>query len=77
MTDLDVVRLSQNPLGQVAPPGERGDLVRVSDATTSQYLFPWEFEATSEDELRWLLAQRAMSLPRPRLPAAGVVVPSR
>ena len=71
MTDFRVVRLLQNPLGQVAPPGARGDLVRVSDATTSLYLFPWEFEAASEDELRWLLAQQAVSV-QPRTPGVGV-----
>ena len=57
--DLTVVRLLQNPLGQEAPAGHRGDIVRVSDGRASLYLFPWEFEATDEARLRWLLAQKA------------------
>jgi hypothetical protein len=72
MIDLRVVRLLQNPLGQVAPPGARGDLVRVSDATTSLNLFPWEFAAATEDDLRWLLAQQTVSVPQPRAPRVGV-----
>ena len=58
MNDLVVVRLLQNPLGQEAPFGHRGDIVRVSDGRASLYLFPWEFETTDETRLRWLLAQR-------------------
>jgi hypothetical protein len=61
MGDLAVARLLQNPLGQEAPAGHRGDLVRVSDGRTSLYLFPWEFDAADERRLRWLLAQRAVS----------------
>jgi hypothetical protein len=59
MSDLTVVRLLQNPLGQEAPAGHRGDIVRVSDGRASLYLFPWEFEAADEARLRWLLAQKA------------------
>ncbi len=59
MSDLTVVRLLQNPLGQEAPAAHRGDIVRVSDGRASLYLFPWEFEATDEARLRWLLAQKA------------------
>jgi len=55
--DLAVVRLLQNPLGQEAPPGERGDLVRVSDGRASTYLLPWEFDAADERRFRWLLAR--------------------
>jgi hypothetical protein len=58
MKDLMVVRLLQNPLGQEAPAGHRGDIVRVSDGRASLYLFPWEFETTDEARLRWLLAQQ-------------------
>ena len=58
MNDLVVVRLLQNPLGQEAPFGHRGDIVRVSDGRASLYLFPWEFETTDETRLRWLLAQQ-------------------
>jgi|1186.fasta_scaffold145449_2 hypothetical protein len=70
MGDLRVVRLLQNPLGQVAPSGVRGDLVRVSDATTSLYLFPWELESMTEDELRCRLAQQSVSLPGPQTESA-------
>lgn len=59
MKDLVVVRLLQNPLGQEAPVGHRGDIVRVSDGRAALYLFPWEFETTDEARLRWLLAQQA------------------
>jgi hypothetical protein len=58
MNDLVVVRLPQNPLGQEAPVGHRGDIVRVSDGRAALYLFPWEFETTDEARLRWLLAQQ-------------------
>jgi ribosomal protein L9 len=66
MTDLAVARLLQNPLGQEAPAGHRGDLVRVSDGQASLYLLPWEFDAADEQRLRWLLAQRAHAAHRAR-----------
>ncbi len=56
--DLAVVRLLQNPLGQEAPAGQRGDFVRVSDGRATLYLLPWEFDAADEARLRWLLAQK-------------------
>jgi hypothetical protein len=56
MAELTVVRLLQNPLGQQAPDGERGDLVRVSDGQSSVYLMPWEFDAADEQDLRLMLA---------------------
>ena len=59
MAELTVVRLLQNPLGQQAPEGERGDLVRVSDGQSRVYLTPWEFEAADERALRWMLADPA------------------
>jgi len=62
---LTVVRLLQNPLGQQAPPGERGDMVRVSDGRATVYLLPSEFDAVSAAGLRWLLAREA----GPRRPA--------
>ena len=40
MAELTVVRLLQNPLGQQASEGERGDLVRVSNGQSSVYLTP-------------------------------------
>lgn len=57
MGELVVTRLLQNPLGQPAPPGERGDLVRVGDGIASIYLTPQEYDRASEVELRHLLAQ--------------------
>ena len=54
---LTVSRILQNPLGQKAPPGERGDLVRVSDGRTRVYLLPSEFDMASPATLRWLLAR--------------------
>jgi hypothetical protein len=59
MVDLTVVRLLQNPLGQPAPAGHRGDIVRVSDGRRSLYLFPWEFAAADDAQLRRLLAHEA------------------
>jgi hypothetical protein len=59
-TPLEVTRLLQNPLGQVAPAGARGDIVRVSDGTVAVYLTPGEFDAASEAELRYLLARQAV-----------------
>ncbi len=56
---LTVVRLLQNPLGQEAPPGERGDMVRVSDGRARVYLLPSEFDSASPATLRWMLAQRS------------------
>ncbi|HTK61020.1 MAG TPA: hypothetical protein VL595_01545 [Pseudonocardia sp.] len=56
MTALEVTRLLQNPLGHVAPPGQRGDIVRVSDGEATIYLDPSEYESESEDSLRAMLA---------------------
>ena len=61
---LTVVRLLQNPLGQEAPPGERGDMVRVSDGRARVYLLPSEFDSASPATLRWMLAQRSSGNPR-------------
>jgi hypothetical protein len=57
VSQLMVVRLLQNPMGEPAPPGERGDIVRVSDGTSTIYMLPAEFEAASEDHVRFLLAK--------------------
>jgi hypothetical protein len=54
---LTVVRILQNPLGQEAPPGERGDMVQVSDGRTRIYLLPSEFDMASPATLRWMLAR--------------------
>jgi hypothetical protein len=53
---LEVTRLLQNPLGQPAPEGERGDIVRVSDGTRAIYLTPREFDDATEQQLRYRLA---------------------
>lgn len=55
--DWAVQRLLQNPMGAPAPPGARGDIVRVSDGRHTVYLTPAEFEKITEDELRYLLAR--------------------
>jgi hypothetical protein len=59
VTELAVRRLLQNPLGDPAPPGSRGDLVAVSDDRVTIYLTPAEYEAASDTELRYLLARKA------------------
>jgi Ribosomal protein L9, N-terminal domain len=56
---LVATRLLQNPLGQPAAPGARGDIVRVSDGRASVYLLPHEYEAADDRLLRWLLAQKS------------------
>jgi hypothetical protein len=56
--DLRVTRILQNPLGQLAPDGERGDMVRVSDGARTLYLDPDEFDGLDERALRYLLAQK-------------------
>ena len=61
MAELTVVRLLQNPLGQEAPEGERGDLVRVSDGKSKLYLMPWEFDAAYERTLRGMLAHQRLA----------------
>jgi ribosomal protein L9 len=55
MAELEVVRLLQNPLGQVAPSGQRGDMVRVSDGRAKIYLAPEEFDRAEETDLRAML----------------------
>jgi hypothetical protein len=61
---LEVTRLLQNPLGQPAPEGERGDIVRVTDGTSTLYLTPQEFDETSEPQLRYRLAAEGRSRSR-------------
>jgi hypothetical protein len=56
---LDVRRLLQNPMGEPAPPGARGDIVRVSDGTATIYLTPAEYDGISERELRYRLARKS------------------
>lgn len=53
---IEVTRLLQNPLGAQAPPGSPGDIVRISDGTTTVYLTPAEFDRSTEADLRYLLA---------------------
>lgn len=56
MAALKVTRLLQNPLGHVAPAGQRGDIVRVSDGAATIYLDPSDFDTESEESLRAMLA---------------------
>jgi hypothetical protein len=67
---LVATRLLQNPLGQPAAPGSRGDIVRVTDGQVTIYLLPHEYDAADDRDLRWLLAQEpsrvlAGTWPRP------------
>jgi hypothetical protein len=57
MARLRVTRLLQNPLGAVAPPGEAGDIVRVSDGRASVYLDPDEYDDLDEDTVRMMLSR--------------------
>jgi hypothetical protein len=59
MSELVVTRLLQNPLGQIAPSGHRGDMIRVSDGTAAVYLLPAEFEALDDEMLRTVLSLAA------------------
>jgi hypothetical protein len=56
--ELTVSRLLQNPVGQPAPAGERGDLVCASDGVSKIYLTAAEYDAATEAHLRWLLAEQ-------------------
>jgi len=58
--EIRAVRLLQNPLGQEAAPGERGDFVRISDGEISAYLSVVEFEVADQATLHWLLARHAV-----------------
>lgn len=73
--ELEVTRLLQNPLGQPAPEGERGDIVRVSDGTRTLYLTPREFDDASEQQLRYRLAAEGRTAPA-RRGATGQLPPS-
>jgi hypothetical protein len=59
VSEIRAVRLLQNPLGQEAPTGERGDFVRITDGAISAYLTVPEFEAADRATLQWLLAREA------------------
>jgi hypothetical protein len=58
MIAMEVTWLMQNPLGAIAPPGTRGDFVRISDGRATIYLLPNEFDLADERRLRWLLAKQ-------------------
>lgn len=57
MGGFKILRLVQNPLGQPAPPGQRGDIVRVSNEWSTIYLDPGEFERMSEAAIRRMLSE--------------------
>jgi len=65
MAELTVVRLLQNPLGQPAPDGARGDLVQASDGQTERVPAAVGVDCADEQTLRWMLA------PPPTRPSAG------
>ena len=79
MPKLKVTRLLQNPLGEVAPDGQRGDLVRVTDGRATVYLVPFEFEMATEAQLRDMLAAKLVPEPpgaarhAPPVPDPGTV----
>lgn len=58
-----MTRLLQNPLGQVAPEGQRGDLVRITDGHATVYMDPAEFDVASEAQLRDVLAAKVVPEP--------------
>jgi hypothetical protein len=57
MARLRVTRLLQDPLGALAPRGERGDIVRVSDGRASVYLDPDEYDDLDDDTVRTMLSR--------------------
>lgn len=57
MAGMTVTRLLANPLGEVAPEGQRGDIVRISNGWVTVYLDPAEYERSSEGGLRRMLAE--------------------
>lgn len=57
MSELRVERLLQEPLGEAAPVGEPGDIVRVSHGSARVYLEPDEFDELSEELVRTMLAK--------------------
>jgi hypothetical protein len=57
MSELVITRLMENPLGQIAPAGHRGDIIRVDDGVSRVYLLPAEFESLDDDMLRAKLSQ--------------------
>jgi ribosomal protein L9 len=60
---LEVTRLLQNPLGQVAPEDADGDIVRVSDGLATIYLTPKEYAQADEATIRRLLADAPRKRP--------------
>lgn len=58
MTDLQATRLSLTPFCHIAPPTSLGDIIRVTDGTTTVYLDPTDYDAADETQLRALLAGR-------------------
>ena len=61
---LQVTRLLQNPLGQIAPDNDKGDIVRLSDGTKTIYLTPTEYAQATDADLHRLLG----AAPRKRRP---------
>jgi hypothetical protein len=78
MAGFEVTRLLQNPLGQIAPAGQCGDIVRVRNGWATIYLDPAEFARSSEGGLLRMLAEadpRPLSVARSSTPAGGRATP--
>ncbi|HEY1967740.1 MAG TPA: hypothetical protein VGH89_07315 [Pseudonocardia sp.] len=73
MAELVITRLMQNPLGQIAPAGHRGDIIRVSDGAATVYLLPAEFDALDDEQLRAKLSQA----PYRALADTAVTIPTK
>jgi hypothetical protein len=55
MSGYVVTRLMQNPLGQEAPTGQRGDIVRVSNGWATIHLDPGDFDRITEGRMERML----------------------
>lgn len=53
-TAVTVARLLQSPRGAPAPEAAAGDMVRVSDSSSTVYLSPTEYDQATNADLRYL-----------------------
>lgn len=58
MNELHITRLLLNPMGRSAPEGERGDIVRIADGLLTLYMDTTDFDACSEQTIRYRLASQ-------------------
>lgn len=63
MSDLEATRLLLTPICHRAPTSSPGDVVRVTDGTTTIYLEPADYDTADETQLRALIRARAMARP--------------